>query len=95
MRAFGQCRRRRLLTCLMTVRTSLPLGGRAQDRRHQHAARRMRVPECKLLAAMRGAERVVDISTSVYPFVRANSHNVGSRAGQAQLVARFNQFERI
>jgi hypothetical protein len=32
MRVFGQCRRRRLVTCLMTVRTSVPLGVRAGRR---------------------------------------------------------------
>jgi hypothetical protein len=52
------------------------LGGarRAQDRHHRRAARHvidvhrceaalvvMRVSECKLLAAMRGAERIVDV----------------------------------
>src|ERR1700704_6553105 len=75
MRVFGQWRRRRLVTCLMTVRTSVPLGARrAQDRRDRSAARNvidvhrrktalvvMRVPERKLLAAMRHAERVVNV----------------------------------
>jgi len=60
----------------MTVAHLAALGGarRAQDRRHRRAARHvidvqrrkttlvvMRVPECKLLAAMRRAERVVDV----------------------------------
>ena len=32
MRVFGQCRRRRCVTCLMTVRTSVPFGVRAGRR---------------------------------------------------------------
>ena len=75
MRVFGQCLLRRLVTCLMTVLTSVPLGcAPAAGSPHRRAARHvidvhrrkaalvmMRVPERKLLTTMRRTERIVDI----------------------------------
>src|SRR5580658_331572 len=75
MRVFGQCWRRRLVTCLMTVLTSVPFGVRAGRRmattgvplatwyvhRREAALVVMGIPERKLLTAMRRAERVVDV----------------------------------
>ena len=84
---FGQWRRRRLVTCLMTVAASVPLGVSpvAVDLRDRSAARNvidvhrrktalvvMRVPERKLLAAMRRAERVVNVEDLQLARLRAS-----------------------
>src|SRR5437868_2328351 len=76
MRVFDQCLRRRFVTCLMTVLTSVPFGVRAGRRivttgvpaRHVIDVHRceaalvvMRVPERELLTAVRRTERVVDV----------------------------------
>lgn len=89
----GQCRRRRLVMCLTTVLTSLPFGVRPGRRIGQivvplrmygreGALVVVGIPEGKLLAAMGGAERAVDIDDFLSPWRDRLAELIDERAAQ-------------